>query len=110
MADLTIYPIVLTGVEPTYVACAAGGDAFMNDGRIFIHVKNGGAASRTVTVDSIRPCNQGVDHNAVVAVPAGDERMIGAFNKARFNDANGKAQITYDNEADLTIAAVRLPL
>ncbi|NVM56425.1 MAG: hypothetical protein HWN66_22195 [Candidatus Helarchaeota archaeon] len=109
MADLTPQVIVLTGLEPSYQACAAGGDAVVNDGRIFLHFVNGATESE-VTVDSVRACDQGVDHNVVVTVPASEDKMIGPFNKDRFNDANGKIQITYTNVTTITVAAIRLPL
>lgn len=109
MSLLTIQKVILTGLTPSYDAAAAGGDEFVNSGRIFIHVKNGGGASIDVTVDSQTPCNQGVDHNAVVAVPAAGERMIGPFPKDRFNDTAGKVQIAYSGVTSVTIAAIELP-
>jgi hypothetical protein len=109
MSELTVQKVVLAGLEPSYGAAAAGGDEFVNSGRSFIHVKNGGGSSIDVTVDSQTPCSQGYDHNAVVAVPAAGERMIGPFPKDRFNDANGKAQITYSGVTSVTIAAIEVP-
>ena len=46
--------------------------------------------------------------NAVVSVPAGDERFIGPFPTGAFNDAAGKVQITYDDVTSITIAALRM--
>jgi hypothetical protein len=109
MANLTVQKVVLTGLAPSYAAAAEGGDEFVNSGRVFIHVKNGSGGSIDITVDSQTPCNQGVDHNAVVAVGAGAEKMIGPFPKDRFNDTAGKVQVTYSAFADLTIAAIELP-
>lgn len=109
MADLTVQKVVLTGLNPSYEAAAAGGDAFVNSGRTFIHVKNGGAGSIDVTVDSQTPCSQGYDHDAVVAVPAGEERMIGPFTKERFNDNDEKVQIAYSGVTSVTIAAIEVP-
>ena len=109
MATLTKQSVVLTGLNPSYVAAAAGGDEFVNSGRAFIHVKNGGAGSIDVTVDSQAPCSQGYDHDAVVAVPAGEERMIGPFPKDRFNDSSEKVQITYSGVTSVTIAVVEVP-
>jgi hypothetical protein len=110
MATLTKQVVSLTGIEPSYQAAAAGGDEVVNSGRIFIHVKNAnGSTARQVTVDSQAPCSQGYDHDAIVSVPASNEKMIGPFPKDRFNDSGGKIQISYDNEADLTIAAIEVP-
>jgi len=109
MADLTVQVISLLGIIPSLAAAAVGGDAFLNSGREYLHVKNGSAASIDVTVDSVAPCNQGVDHNAIVAIAAGVEKLIGPFPKARFNDAAEKVQVTYSDVTTVTVAAVRLP-
>jgi len=110
MATLTPQEIVLTGITPTLVAAEAGGDEFVNSGRDFIHIKNGDASSMDVTINSQTPCDQGVDHDVVVAVPASTgEKFIGPFPKDRFNDAAGKVQITYSAVTSVTIGIVRLP-
>jgi len=109
MATLTPQVIALTGITPTLVAAAAGGDEFVNSGREFIHIKNGGSEI-TVTVNSQTACNQGSDHDVAVTVPATTgEKFIGPFPKARFNDAAGKVQITYSGVTSVTIGIVRLP-
>ena len=109
MATLTVQDIVLTGLNPSYDSAVAGGDEFANDGKTFIHVKNTHGSAWIVTVDSVAPCSQGYDHNAVVSIPASGERMIGPFDKHRFDDAEGKVQITYNGVTSLSIAAIRLP-
>lgn len=106
MAQLNVQGTGLTGLAPTYQAADAVGDSFANNGRTFIHVKNGGAASITVTVDSQQSCSQGFDHDVAVAVPAGAERMIGPFNQARFNDANGNVLVFYSAVTSVTVAAI----
>ena len=109
MADLTVQVISLSGIVPSFAAAAVGGDAFLNSGREYFHVKNGSAASINATLNSVAACNQGFDHDAVVAVAAGAEKLIGPFPKARFNDAAEKVQVTYSGVTTVTVAAVRLP-
>jgi len=110
MATLTVQDIVLGGITPTYAAADVAGDAFPNDGRTFLHYKNTNAAARNVTVDSVRPCDQGTDHNQIQNVPAttGD-KMLGPFPPARFNQTSGNVNVTYDAVTNLTVAAIRLP-
>lgn len=108
MATLTVQAVDLDGLKPSYGVCASGGDEFVNSGKDFIHVKNGDASPHTVTVDSQQACNQGFDHDAAVAIPAGEERMIGPFSKDRFNDSEEKVQISYDAVTSMTIAAIRV--
>ena len=108
MSTLNVQKVVLAGLTPSYGAAAAGGDEFVNSGREFLHVKNGHTSPQTVTVNSQAACNQGYDHDAAVAIPASEERMIGPFPKDRFDDAGGKVQITYSGVTALTIAAVQV--
>jgi len=82
-ADLIVYPTVLTGLDPD-------GVAFVN-----------------ATVDSVRKCSHGQDHNSITTVPTSKRRMIGPFDRGRFNNAAGKLAITYGGAVvNLTIKAV----
>lgn len=109
MATLTVQDINHTGVEPTFVAVAAGGDQFANDGRIFVYFKNSNVATRTVTTNSQVDCSQGFDHDIAVVIPVTPgERMIGPFPANRFNDSSGNLQLTYDADAGLTVSVLRL--
>lgn len=110
MAVLAVQKPVLTGVAFTKAAATAGGDSFPNTGVEMFHVSNGHATlARTVTVDAPGTCNFGLPadpaHDAVVVVPAVSSMVIGPFNTSKFNDANGRVQITYSaSGADLTVA------
>jgi hypothetical protein len=106
MAALVVASIALSGLTPAYVAAAAGGDTFANDGDTYLHVKNAGAGACNVAVDSVALCSQGFDHNVAVAVPAGQERIIGPFAPARFGAI---CAVTYDQVVTVTVQAVRLP-
>ncbi len=105
MAVIAIQTIDLDGEDADYAA-AVGPDTFTNDGRTFLHVKNTNAATRDVTVDSTKLCDQGFDHNQVVTIPAttGD-RMFGPFPTARFGTT---VTVTYSATTNLTIAAFKL--
>jgi hypothetical protein len=111
-ATLSPQIIVDTGIVRSLASAASGGDEFVNSGRMFIAVVNAhGSDPRTITVNSQAACNQGSDHDiAVVITAAQDEKVFGPFPKDRFNDSDGKVQITYsDSAADLTIAIFELP-
>ena len=114
MAVLAVQQITRAGLDAALAAAAAGGDAFANTGRAFLRVSNAHlSAARTVTIASQLPAGaipQGAaKSDVIVAVPASEERFIGPFDPAAFNDANGRVVVTYDDEADLTVAAVALP-
>lgn len=108
MAVLT--PVVaggLTGAAVVYVAAAGGGDSFANDGNTEFRVKNGSGSSINVTVNSQTPCSQGFDHDIIVAVGAGAEKVIGPFEKGRFNDVNGRVNVTYSAVTTVTVVPVK---
>ena len=103
---ITVQAASLPGLKPTYAAANVDGNFFANSGKEFLHVKNAHTSPQTVTIDSPAACNQGGTHDVAVAIPAGEERMIGPFPKDRFNDGGGYVQITYSGVTALTIAAV----
>jgi hypothetical protein len=108
MATLTVQSVTLAGLNPSYSAASAGGDDFVNDGRTFLHVKNGGAGAITVTVTTPAQIS-GIDvADIAVSVPNGSERMIGPFPTNLFNASTGKASITYSGVTSVTIAAIKV--
>jgi len=98
---------IAASLTPVFTAAAAAGDSFANTGKIFVYFKNANVGvSRIVTIHSQVLCNQGVEHDVTITVPASSEEMMGFFSMDRFNDASGLVQMTYDSEADLTLAVV----
>lgn len=87
MATLTIQSIVESGLNATCSAAGASGDTFANDttNRIFIHVKNGGASSKTVTIAPETASKDVAGFGTMtkatinVVIPAGEDRFIGPF-------------------------------
>lgn len=108
MADLVPQKLTRAGTALAFVAAAAGGDRFPRDPRGYLHVKNGGGAPINVTLNSVKNCDQGFDHDEVVAVPAGGERLIGGFADDRFADAQGYVNVTYSAVVTVTVAAVQV--
>jgi len=110
MPTQTVQQVSLTGLEASYAAADAGGDAFLVGAKTFLHVKNGSGGDITVTVNSQKNCDQGSDHDSVTVVTAGEERFIGPFEDVdRWGDPTTKlAAITYSGVTSLTIAAVKL--
>jgi len=108
MAVLTLQKVSHAGLNPSYVAAEAAGDEFEAGGNRFIHVKNGGASQITVTVKSQKACDQGFTHDLTVDVPAGEERLIGSFDPARFANSAGRVQVTYSDVTSVTVAALEV--
>lgn len=91
-------------MNPTYSACGAGGDQFANSSAQFIHVKNADASSHTVTIVTQTTVDTLAVADRAVAIPAGEERLIGPFGASTYNDGSGNVQLTYDAVTNLTIA------
>jgi hypothetical protein len=112
MADLSIQTVSIDGLNPAFAAAASGGDAFVNDGKSYVHAKNGHSSAQTVRVVSqVNPAPPGTAAaNKDISIPAGQERQIGPFPKSAYNDANGKVQLQYPaGVTALTVAAVSCP-
>jgi hypothetical protein len=69
--------------------------------------RSGALGSINVTINSQKACDQGFDHDIVVAVPNGGERLIGPFSD-RFADASGQVLITYSGVTSVTVAALEV--
>ena len=113
MATLTLQTISRTGITPTVTAAGASGDKFTNDGKTFLRVVNANVSTaRTVTVASqigAGAVPQGTaSANLSVSGPASGEKWIGPFETNAWNDSDGKVNVTYSSEADLTVAAYKL--
>lgn len=107
-------PQVIThaGIVLSYDGVEPAGNHFLNSGKCFIAIKNNSTtASRTVTINSQRPCDYDSDHDIAVAISqTEDQKLIGPFPKDRFNFTDGMCYVTYsDDGADMEIAVFELP-
>lgn len=114
MSLLTVEDLVRSGVQPTFNAASASGDSFQNDGKTLVYIKNGATdVNVTFTAQKSSTSKPGFGDlsltDQVVNVPATQERAIGFFESAIFNDVNGQVQITYDNEVNVTVAVLKAP-
>ena len=110
MAILDVQNPSLAGQTVTFDSAATGGDSFPNDGRTYVHVKNTNSAERTLTFESPTPCSFGVTdaaHDEPVDVSGNTDEIIGPFPKSRFNDDEGRVQISYSATAGVTVAVIR---
>ena len=108
MATLVVQVLDLTPKEVTFAACTASGDEFVNNGHIQLRFKNADTSDKTVTINSQKACNQGFDRDLSLTITAGKTKEINILDTYRFNDANGKVQITYSDVTSLSVAAVQI--
>ena len=115
-ADIIVYPTKLTGLDldiPILVpATYVGGDLCPNDGSTILLLELDAAATGdvTATVDSVKACSHGKDHNSVTLVPDEKRRIVGPFDRGRFNNPAGKIAISYTFtgvEADVALLKIK---
>lgn len=109
MATLTTQNITTAGITPTYAAATSGGDAMVPGSSNFLHVKNGGGSSITVTL--VTP--QVVDGSLAVAdravtVANASEAMIKVTPELYRDPTSGLASITYSAVTTVTVAAISI--
>jgi hypothetical protein len=106
VALLTVQPVTRAGLNPAFAAADPAGDTFLPGERIQLRVKNASAAAVPVTVNSVRPCDQGFDHDVAVSVPAGGDVTIGHFPSERCAGAGGVVSVTYSATASVSVAVI----
>jgi hypothetical protein len=106
VALLSPQAVTRAGLNPSFVAADAAGDTFLPGTGVMLRVKNASAAAVTVTVNSVRPCDQGFDHDVAVSVPAGGDVTIGLFPSERFAGAGGVVSVTYSATASVSVAVI----
>lgn len=107
MANYVAQSPTLAGLNPTFNAAAGGGDSFDNNGKQLVEFVNGSGGALTVTFDAPNADNYGIIdnvHDNAISVPAAGRRIFGPFPTGRFNDANGRVQMTYSGVTSLTFA------
>lgn len=107
MADIAVQQFATVGLDPAFTAAGAGGDTYTNAGDTYLFVTNGGGAPINVTLNAQTQCNQGFDHDTIVAVAAAETKQIGPLAAGRYNDASGKVNVTYSGVTSVTVAVVR---
>lgn len=109
MATLNTQVIALTGLNPTYAAATGGGDKVECGDRNFLHVKNGGGSSVTVTLTATAAVKGQSVSNVTVSVPASGERMIGPLSADLLRNASdGLCAVGYSGVTTVTVAALRI--
>jgi hypothetical protein len=108
MASLTANKFSFDGVVESYTPCDVAGDSIINYGKTIVVFKNTGGSSRTITLVSQKPCNQGHNHDAVYTLDAGDEIVIGPIATGFYNNGSSQINFTYDSVVGLSITAYEL--
>ena len=113
MAEVVLVPLVaapdgVDGSTPQAVAIADN-YIFRNDGRTILHFVKTGVGIATITVITPKtPGGLALD-DLTIAVPANTgDVYAGPFNPEFYNDASGDADFSSDDEAALTVEAIKI--
>lgn len=81
-------------------------------GKEYLIVNNGAGAPINVTISSHENCDQGSDHDLVIAVANGVRRILGPFLPAsRFkNPSTGKIDVAWSSTTTITRAVMKVPV
>lgn len=113
MAALTKNAFTNGTAVMTLVAAEAGGDTVANWGqKDLIIVRNThNAQSRTVTINSLANCDQGVDHDLVITLASNVTRIVRPpFPVTRWRNTNGQLSLAYsDSGNDIDVGAFTMP-
>lgn len=110
-SEVTAQEIVLTGLEPALTAANVDGDIVECGGSVFLWVDNGSAGEIDVTIQTPLTVEGLAVSENVVAVPAGEVRLIGPIVKRAFGqlsgDDKGKAYVDYEAVTTVTRAYLK---
>lgn len=101
----------VSGIVPTYAAAQApgsGSNAFLNNGRTFIHIKNGGASPITATFQTPIDVNGLAVADLAITIANGAEKMVGPFETNIFNQSDGKVYVDWSAVTSVTAAVFQL--
>jgi len=105
MALISVQQMAHTGTQATYSAVSASDTADISSGRVFLHVKNGGASSDTVTLTTPATVQGLAVADNAVAVPNGQERFFGPLDPALYGNS-GVVTVTHSYTTSVTCAFV----
>lgn len=109
---LAVQTVTITGLNPSFTAANVDGHSIVNDGRTVLYVKNGGAGSVNVTIQTPGSVDGNAIADRVVAVPAGEDRIIGPFAPRVYNQQSGAdahaVYVDFSAVTSVTVAALRI--
>lgn len=106
-STITSQAVVDTGLEETTEAANVDGNAITGDGKQILHVINGGGSPITVTIVTGGTFQGKAVADETVVVTNGEERFIGRFNSALYNDpTTGLVNVDYSDVTTVTVAVL----
>lgn len=106
--DLAVQDAVSSGLNPTFTAAIVDGHMFLFDKHVALYVKNDSGGSINVTIPTPDTGKDGLTvSDRVVAVPAGEERVIKPSPADVYVQADGKVYVDTSAQTSVSYAAIR---
>ena len=109
MALLTATTVSRAGVDVAGAAADVAGDRWVNTGKEYVVIKNGGGGAITVTLDVKATVDDAVVTDPTVSIGAGVTKIIGPFPTGIYNDDEDEMNITYSGVTTVTVKVLKLP-
>lgn len=106
MATVATEDITRAGVEPTLNPASAGGDEFTPGNHTFVLVRNASGSSVTATIPTTATSDDMAVADITVAVPAGEDRVIGPLPHRLVAGSNGLGDITWSATTSVSFAVL----
>ena len=112
MADVTVAPqqIAIGGLVPSQTGSLSAANVYeiKNDGKMFIHVVNGGGGDIVCTIATPGAVGGNAIADRDVTVSAGTEEFIGPFPPWIYNDEDGNIGVSFDVITSVTLGGYRV--
>lgn len=104
--QLTAQSPTAAGIALAFAAANVDGHSFYNTERTMLYVKNGGAASINVTLQTPGIVDGNAVADRVIAVAAGAERLIGRISDAAYNRGDNTVYVDFSAITSVTVALI----
>ena len=106
---LAVQTVSRAGITGSFTAANADGHYIANtEANFFLHVKNGGGSSITVTIETAATVDGLAVADRAVTVANGSEKMIGPFPPNIYNQDDGSVWVTFSAVTSVTVAAFKV--
>lgn len=106
--SISYQQVVRTGLTESLAAANADGHKFSNDGRIVLHVVNGGASPITVTIQTPNTVDDLAVSDRTVTISDEAEKIIGPFPPGIYNQSDGMVYVDFSAVSSVTVSALRV--
>lgn len=100
------------GLKPTNTGSLSTSNTYLvpNDGKTVLRVNNKSGEATKVTIKTPNTVGGNAIADKEVEVIAGEERIIGPFERDTYNNVDGNLEVTFSKITEVTVAALKTGL